>query len=113
MKDTCLKGAAEESVYLLEYEKQRIETCAKSFEELAKVFVYLPGRKESPEGIDGMKILDRKTVLWRKRLMENRELFADNLREMASIMGAVAGKEVRAVWFPQKRKKQMILKKKI
>ena len=88
MRETCLKGAAEESLYLLEYEKQRIETCAKSFEELAKVFVYLPAK----EGDEAPEVQDRKTILWKKRLMENRELFADNLKEMASIMGQVAGK---------------------
>ncbi len=104
MRETCLKGAAEESLYLLEYEKQRIETCAKSFEELAKVFVYLPAK----EGDEAPEVQDRKTILWKKRLMENRELFADNLKEMASIMGQVAGKSVRAIWFPEKRKKQMI-----
>ena len=42
MKNTLLKGTAEESAYLLEYEKQKMRVCAKSFEELAKVFIYLP-----------------------------------------------------------------------
>lgn len=108
MKDTFLKGAAEESVYLLEYEKQRIETCAKSFEELAKVFVYLPPKEGNEAVLEGAEIQDRKTVLWKKRLTENRELFADNLKEMASIMGQVAKKDVRAVRYPEKRRKQMI-----
>ncbi len=108
MKDTFLKGAAEESIYLLEYEKQRIETCAKSFEELAKVFVYLPPKEGSEAALEGAQIQDRKTVLWKKRLTENRELFADNLKEMASIMGQVAKKDVRAVRYPEKRRKQMI-----
>lgn len=108
MKNTGLKGAAEESVYLLEYEKQKIQTCARSFEELAKVFVYLPGKERQEESGDMLIEADRKTLLWKKRLMENRELFADNLREMALIMGQVAGKDARVVWFPEKKKKQMI-----
>ena len=108
MKDTYLKTAAEESLYLLEYEKQRIETCAKSFEELAKVFVYLPTKKESGQEEESVVGADRKTVLWKKRLTENRELFADNLKEMATIMGQVAKKDVRAVRYPEKRRKQMI-----
>lgn len=107
MKNTFIKGAAEESAYLLEYEKQKIITCARSFEELAKVFVYLPP-KETDEQEEETDCKDRQTILWKKRLMENRELFADNLREMADIMGQVAGKDVRAVWFPEKRKKQII-----
>lgn len=106
MKNTSIKGAAEESAYLLEYEKQKIMTCARSFEELAKVFVYLPG-KETEEGGE-LQYKDRQAVLWKKRLMENRELFADNLKEMAAIMGQVAGKDVHAVWFSDKRKKQII-----
>ncbi len=107
MKNISIKGASEESAYLLEYEKQKIMTCAKSFEELAKVFVYLPG-KEPEEESGEIQNKDRATVLWKKRLMENRELFADNLREMADIMGQVAGKDVHAVWFHEKRKKQII-----
>ena len=85
MKNTFIKGAAEESAYLLEYEKQKIITCARSFEELAKVFVYLPP-KETDEQEEETDCKDRQTILWKKRLMENRELFADNLREMADIM---------------------------
>jgi len=108
MRDTLLKTTAEESLYLLEYEKQRIETCAKSFEELAKVFVYLPSGKDCSEETESVVGADRKTVLWKKRLTENRELFADNLKEMASIMEQVTKKNVRAVRFPEKRKKQMI-----
>lgn len=106
MKNTSIKGAAEESAYLLEYEKQKILTCARSFEELAKVFVYFPSLETEEDKETSFK--DRQTVLWKKRLMENRELFADNLREMADIMGQVAGKDVRAVWFPEKRKKQIL-----
>ena len=108
MRNTSIKGAAEESMYLLEYEKEKILTCAKSFEELAKVFVYLPGDGQSAETPDGTAEKDRQAILWKKRLVENRELFADNLREMAGIMGQVAGKDVRAVWFPEKKKKQII-----
>jgi len=108
MREVHLKGAAEESLYLLEYEKQRIETCAKSFEELAKVFVYLPTEKECGNTSENIVGADRKTVLWKRRLIENRELFADNLKEMAMIMGQVAKKDVRAVRFPEKRRKQML-----
>ena len=108
MRNTSIKGAAEESMYLLEYEKQKIMTCAKSFEELAKVFVYLPGSGQTDEMAGQEEEKDRQSVLWKKRLMENRELFADNLREMAEIMGQVAGKDVRAVWIPEKKKKQIV-----
>ena len=108
MRNISIKGAAEESMYLLEYEKQKILTCAKSFEELAKVFVYLPGSGQSREENGETEEKNRQNILFRKRLMENRELFADNLLEMAGIMGEVAGSDVHAIRFPEKKKKQMI-----
>ncbi|MDD6202395.1 MAG: SpoIIE family protein phosphatase [Lachnospiraceae bacterium] len=98
------KGYEEESAYLLEYEKQKLMTCARSFEDLAKVFVYIPDCEKDKNECN----TDRQELLWKKRLKENRELLADNLKEMASIMGQVAGKEVQAVRFPEKKKKQMI-----
>lgn len=98
------KGISEESIYLLEYEKQKIITCAKSFEDLARVFVYLPEEEDRQRQKDE----DRQTLLWKKRLKENRELFADNLKEMAGIMDQVAKKDVRVVWYPEKKRKQMI-----
>lgn len=98
------KELTEESIYLLEYEKQKIMTCAKSFEDLAKVFVYIPGDEDKAK----KKVEDRQTILWKKRLMENRELFADNLKEMAGIMDVVAQKDVRVVWYPEKKRKHMI-----
>lgn len=115
MKNTSVKAVSEEAAYLLEYEKQEITTCARSFEELAKVFVYLPS-EGSESGSSQSDLSEekntepgtRESILWKKRLMENRELFADNLLEMAGIMGQVVNKEVHAVWFPEKKKKQII-----
>ena len=104
MRNLMTKGTVEESVYLLEYEKQKLMTCAKSFEDLAKVFVYLPDR-ENKKSIQEM---DRQTLIWKRRIKENRELLADNLKEMAVIMGQVAKKDVRAVWYPEKKRKQVI-----
>ena len=107
------RGITEESIYLLEYEKQKLMTCAKSFEDLAQVFVtnslvsdpFVCVKEE--EDKPKQKKEDRQTLLWKKRLMENRELFADNLKEMAVIMGQVAKKDVRAVWYPEKKRKQV------
>ena len=108
------RGITEESIYLLEYEKQKLMTCAKSFEDLAQVFVtnslvsdpFVCVKEE--EDKPKQKKEDRQTLLWKKRLMENRELFADNLKEMASIMDHVAKKDVRVVWYPEKKKRQII-----
>ena len=90
-----------ESAYLLEYEKQKMRVCAKSFEELANVFVYFPS-KEIAEN-EEVQEEDRRTLIWKKRFWENRELFADNLRELAGIMDAMAGSEVRAIPFLERK----------
>ncbi len=92
----------EESIYLLEYEKQKLITCAKSFEDLSQVFVY----KKEEEKED--KPENREAILWKKRIVENRQLLAGNLKEMAGIMDRVAKKEVRITWYPEKKKKRMI-----
>lgn len=94
-----------ESAYLLEYEKQKMRVCAKSFEELANVFVYFPP-KEIAEN-EEVHEEDRRTLIWKKRFWENRELFADNLRELAGIMEAMAGSEVRAISFSERRYKKL------
>lgn len=98
------KGTVEESVYLLKYEKQRLLTCAKSFEDLAKIFLYIPEKENKLSSSE----VDRQSLLWRRRIKENRELFADNLKEMATIMGQVAKRDIRAVWYPEKKRKQII-----
>ncbi len=104
MHNGTTKGTAEESIYLLEYEKQRLLTCAKSFEDLAKVFLFIPDKDNQISD----KEIDRQSLLWKKRIKENRELLADNLKEMATIMGQVVKKDVKAVWFPEKKRKQII-----
>lgn len=103
MKNIMRKGTQEEAVYLLEYEKQKLQVCARSFEDLASLFIYIPGENRSQE-----EEADRQEILWKRRLMENRELLADNLREMACIMEQVAGQRVHAISFPGKKKRQLI-----
>jgi len=67
---------------LPEYGKRRLLLYADSFRELAKTFYYLPYHEENDE--------DRAAVLLQKRLIENRGLLADHLKEMAEIMTVVA-----------------------
>lgn len=94
-----------ESSYLLEYEKQKMKVCAKSFEELANVFVYFPGSEVMQVG--ERTEADRKTQLWKQRFWENRELFADHLRELAGIMDEVANSDVRAVPFLDRKYRKL------
>lgn len=116
MKSINRKETREEAAYLLEYEKQKLQICARSFEDLASLFIYIPGRnitESSSESLlmdqePNLKLQSRQEVMWKRRLMENRELLADNLREMAYIMEQVAGERVHAIPFPGRKKKQLI-----
>lgn len=67
---------------LPEYGRKRLLLYADSFRDLAKTFYYLPYQEEAQE--------DRAAVLLQKRLIENRGLLADHLKEMAHIMTEVA-----------------------
>lgn len=93
---------AEESMYLLEYEKQKLLDCAKSFKELAVVFS--SGTEEIRLNLPKE---ERSLILMQKKLKENRELFADNLREIASIIGNLAGKEISVFHFHQHKIKKI------
>jgi len=97
------RNAQASATYLLNYEKQRLLTCAKSFEELAKIFTALR-EEESPIK---EKKEDRHTLLWRMRLQENREFLAGHLTEIAEIIGQVVQTDAHAFWYPQGKIKQI------
>lgn len=64
-----LEQKGQEAVYLLEYEKKKMEDCALSLDSLASAFLANTEKKEDQE--------DRQTFLWEKRMEENRQLFQD------------------------------------
>lgn len=75
------------SPFLPEYGKRKLLGYADSFRDLAKTFTYNEGKDEKSVN---KKEEDRQSGLWRRRLLENRELLADHLNEMAQIMTEVA-----------------------
>ncbi len=89
-----------ESAYLLAYEKQKLITCADSFQSLAKAFM-MP-REEQEEN------KDRQNLLWRRRLQENQMLLGDNLREMAGIMRRLAEDSVQIIRLGSRKEKELL-----
>ena len=90
MKKQMSGKEAQETTLLPEYGRKRLLTYADSFMQLARSF-YGMTQEEIQKNQDGTVIQpSRETYLWQKRLMENRELLADHLFEMAKIMTGLA-----------------------
>lgn len=119
----------DKSAYLLEYGRRRIKTCADTFESLAYVFGSRRGNegwenliphtsKEALAGEAGgsteeaertvLPVLDRQKCLVQKKLAENRELLAENLKEMAALMNGVAEATVRLMKLGGKKQKEIV-----
>lgn len=97
-----VKKTEQTTTLLPNYGKRKLLTYADSFRDLAKTFVYIP--KEETEVKEE---IDRQNYLVQKRLMENRELLADHLNEMAGIMTQVAEESYRFTQPGGKQKKQL------
>ena len=80
-----LEQKGQEAVYLLEYEKKKMEDCALSLDSLASAFLANTEKKEDQE--------DRQTFLWEKRMEENRQLFSGHLKEMAEVIKQTTRKD--------------------
>lgn len=101
---------------LPDYGKKKLLDYADSFRDLAKTFTYLPDyQQQCTEQIsqeDSVQIEDakqnREAFFWQKRMLENRELLADHLNEMAEIMRTVAEETVSCSKPSDKVNKQII-----
>lgn len=90
MKKQAPEKEMQETTLLPEYGRKKLFTYAESFMQLARSF-YGMTKEETERGRDGAVLRpSRETYLWQKRLMENRELLADHLFEMAKIMTGLA-----------------------
>lgn len=81
-KAGTVSGQSQE-VLLPAYGRKKLLGYADSFHDLARTFTY---REETQE----KEAADREMSLFRKRLLEDREILADNLNEVARIMRAMA-----------------------
>ncbi len=90
MKKQVSEREVQETTLLPEYGRKKLLTYAESFMQLARSF-YGMSQEEIQKNQERTVIQpSRETYLWQKRLMENRELLADHLFEMAKIMTGLA-----------------------
>lgn len=89
---------------LPEYGKRKLITYADTIRELAESF---QETEILPDYIEKTQTKDRKDMIWQKRLCENRELMAENLKEMAQIMNNLAEEERRCIPIGERRFRQI------
>ena len=94
-----LDQRGQEAFYLLEYEKKRMQDCALSLNSLASAFMIHGEKEESRE--------DRQTLLWEKRMEENRQLFSGHLQEMAEEIKKNSRESVRIIRLGRRKEKQI------
>ncbi len=94
-----LEQKGQEAVYLLEYEKKKMEDCALSLDSLASAFLANTEKKEDQE--------DRQTFLWEKRMEENRQLFSGHLKEMAEVIKQTTRESVKIIRLGKRKEKQI------
>ncbi len=93
---------AAQSAYLLEYGRRRIQVCADTFRNLAQIF----GEEEKDEAGEEFG-QTRPTCFIKKRMMEGRQLFASNLKELADMMNDMADESVRFISLGSRRQKEI------
>lgn len=90
----------EKTILLPEYGKQKLLAYAQSFKELADAFQgAIPAEAHTK---------DREHYLWQRRLMENRDLLAMHLNEMAALITNVAEESYDYIELSEKKRKQII-----
>lgn len=104
MKKNIVNGKDSFDSILPDYGRRRLLTCADSIRDLADTFKEME-RGESREKAE--EITDRSDYVWQKRLLENKELMAEHLQEMAQIMTQVAGEARRCVPMGERRFRQI------
>lgn len=104
MKKNIVNGKDSFDSILPDYGRRRLLTCADSIRDLADTFKEMErgGSREKAE-----EITDRSDYVWQKRLLENKELMAEHLQEMAQIMTQVAGEARRCVPMGERRFRQI------
>lgn len=101
MKKQFMNGDAPFDSVLPEYGRKKLLMYADSFRDLANTFAEIQKEEEiSPNS-------DRQEYLWKRRLVENRDLMADHLNEMAQIMTRVAEESYRFIHMSERKVKQL------
>ncbi len=101
MKKQSISGDTSFDSILPEYGRKKLLMYADSFRDLANTFLDIQKEEETePTG-------DRQEYIWKKRLVENRDLMADHLNEMAQIMTRVAEESYRFIHMSERKVKQL------
>lgn len=102
MKKQLINGEMSFDSVLPEYGKKKLLMYADSFRDLANTFADI----QEPD-ITGEEVQNRQEYLWKRRLLENRDLMAEHLNEMAQIMTRVAEESCRLIHMSERRVKQL------
>ena len=100
MRKTEMAERQMQGLLVSDYGKKKLLGYADSFCSLAKTFTYR--KKEEGEGAD------RQTLLMKRRLLEDREILADNLQEIARIIRTLAQEEQPLYPFKERELKKII-----
>lgn len=105
MKSNYVDYDAQQSSYLLDYDRRRILNCADTFQNLAAVFsgMNLNGEEDTEEMSQ-----DRERMLRLKQAQESRRRYAAYMRQMAGLMQAVAGTSVQLIRLGGRQEKQIV-----
>ncbi len=99
-KMAVISGQAEE-IYLPAYGKKKLLGYADSFCDLAKSFT-------NKEAVTGRDLSNRQEYLLKRRLVENREILANHLNEIASIMRMLAQETYKVQPLKEKELKKIV-----
>lgn len=86
-----------------EYGRKKLLMYADSFRDLASTFTDIHKQESEEEPV----CQDRQEYLWKRRLLENRDLMADHLNEVAHIMTQVAEETWKTLPVGERRMKQV------
>lgn len=104
MRKQLVNGEAPFDSVLPEYGKKKLLMYADSFRDLANTFTDMQRLEEEEDS----EINDRQEFLWKRRLVENRDLMADHLNEMAQIMTQVAEESYKPVHISERKIRQLV-----
>ncbi len=103
MKKQLTNGEIPFDSVLPEYGRKKLLMYADSFRDLASTFTDDTRQREKAEAMAE----DRQEYLWKRRLIENRDLMAEHLKEMAQIMTQVAEESYRFIHMGERKVKQL------
>lgn len=103
MKKQLEYGEAPFDSVLPEYGRKKLLMYADSFRDLAHTFTDIQKQEEGEDAF----LCDRQEYLWKRRLVENRDLMADHLNEMAQIMTQVAEESCKSIHIGDRKIKQI------